>query len=85
VLGAHASAEDDLTMRLAGSHSARACTEAVQIAFMAGGTAGIYEASPIQRFHRDVMVAQQHGMVAYYSFENLGREWLSRRSDQPPA
>lgn len=82
VSGAEASDVDDLTMRLAGSHAARACTEAVQIVFMAAGTAGIYETSPIQRFHRDVMAAQQHGLVAYYSYEHLGREWLSRRPEE---
>lgn len=65
-------AEDDVILRLASSHAARACTDAVHLMFTAGGTDVLYDASPLQRFQRDILAAQQHGMVAFYSFEGLG-------------
>ena len=34
----------------------------------------------MQRFYRDIKVAQQHGAVAYYTFEGLGRELLEARA-----
>lgn len=70
--GAPISARDEALMRLAGSHAARACSEAIHLAFTAGGTAALYEDHPLQRFQRDILAAQQHGAVAYYSFEAVG-------------
>jgi alkylation response protein AidB-like acyl-CoA dehydrogenase len=67
---------DDLLLRLAASHAARACTDAVHIVFTAGGTAALYADSPLQRYQRDILAAQQHGMVAFYSFQGLGKSLL---------
>lgn len=71
---------DDLMLRLAASHAARACADAVHLVFTAGGTAALYADSPLQRYQRDILAAQQHGMVAFYSFQGLGKGLL----DEPP-
>lgn len=76
VAGAPIAATDDLLLRLASSHAARACTEAVHLMFTAGGTAALYHDSSLQRFQRDIQAAQQHGLIAFYSFEGLGKELL---------
>jgi indole-3-acetate monooxygenase len=67
---------DDFALRLASSHAARASTEVAELTLTAGGTASLYAESPVQRFHRDIHVAQQHGIIAYYTFEELGRDLL---------
>ena len=67
---------DDFALRLASSHAARAATEVAELTLTAGGTAALYAQSPVQRFHRDIHVAQQHGIIAYYTFEELGRDLL---------
>lgn len=74
--------EDDVLLRLASSHAARACCEAAHLAFTAGGTAALYHDNPLQRFHRDILAGQQHGMVAFYSYEALGRDLLN---EDPPS
>lgn len=70
--------EDDLLLRLAASHASRACGEAIQLMFAAGGTAALHRDSPLQRFQRDIQAAQQHAMIAFYGFEGIGRELLER-------
>lgn len=76
VAGEPATREDDFALRLAASHAARACTDVADLTLTAGGTASLYAKSPVQRFHRDIYAAQQHGLIAYYSFEGLGRELI---------
>ena len=76
VAGDEVSPVDDLLLRLASSHAARACTKAAHLVFTAAGTAALYDASPIQRVHRDILAAQQHGVVAYYTYEELGRHLI---------
>lgn len=67
---------DDVLLRLAASHAARVCVEAVYLMYTAGGTAALYENNPLQRFHRDILAAQQHGMVAFHSYVGLGKALL---------
>ncbi len=75
--GEPAAKEDDYALRLAASHAARSCAEVADLTLTAGGTASLYAHSPVQRFHRDIHAARQHGLVAYYSFEELGRDLLA--------
>ena len=75
-------AEHDFALRLASSHAARSCTKVADLALTAGGTASLYAKSPVQRFHRDIYAAQQHGLIAYYSFEGLGKELMAGRAPQ---
>lgn len=79
--GEPATLEDDFAVRLAASHAARTCTEVAHLALTAGGTAALYAHSPVQRFHRDIYAAQQHGLVAYYTFEELGRDLLAKHAE----
>ena len=73
--------EWDTLMRLSASHAARACTDAVHLVFTAGGTEALYHESPLQRFQRDILTAQQHGMVAFYSLAGIGKTLLSDKVD----
>lgn len=73
-------ARDDVLLRLASSHAAQACGEAVGLMFTAGGTAALYADSVLQRFQRDVIAARQHGMIAFYSYEGVGRDLLDAES-----
>lgn len=69
---------DDVLLRLAASHAARVSSEAAHLMFTAGGTAALYHDNPLQRFHRDILAARQHGLVAFYSYEGLGRDLLDQ-------
>lgn len=76
VAGDAASPRDDLTLQLASSHAARASVEAAQLAFASAGTEALHEDRPLQRFHRDLGAAQQHGMIAFHSYQRIGKALL---------
>jgi indole-3-acetate monooxygenase len=75
--GKDAPPEIALQLRLSASHAAWACSEAVHVAYTVGGSAAVYDDSPLQRFQRDIMAAQQHAIIAFHTFEGLGRDLIA--------
>lgn len=68
-------------LRLAATHATRACAEAVDRMYDAGGGSSIYATSPLQRRFRDVHAATQHAMVAPATWELTGRLLLGLETD----
>ena len=68
-------------VRLATSHTTRACAEAVDLMYHLGGGTSVYRTSPLQRIFRDVHVATQHMMVAPATLELTGRLLLGLETD----
>ena len=68
-----------VALRLAATTAARLAEQVVDKCYEAGGGAAIFETSNLQRLFRDVHVATHHGMVAYRSYETIGRIMV----DQP--
>ncbi len=60
-------------IRLAANTAAVACTEAVDLCYLAAGGTAVYQDSALQRVFRDIHVATQHGMIAPRIMEPLGR------------
>ena len=60
-------------MTATGTHCCTLATEVAAMAFRYGGGDSVRLDSPIQRALRDVLVAQQHILVADTSFDALGR------------
>ena len=69
---------DDLRseIRLAGAHAAQCAAAAVDLAFNAAGTTGIYVDSRLERCFRDVHVATQHINIAQSNIEMVGQYLL---------
>lgn len=73
--------EERTRLRLAATHATRACAEAVDLMYDAGGGTSIYRTSPLQRRFRDIHSATQHAMVAPATWELTGRLMLGLETD----
>jgi alkylation response protein AidB-like acyl-CoA dehydrogenase len=73
--------EDRRDVRLATTHTVRACTRAVDLMYNLGGGTSVYRRSPLQRIFRDMHVATQHMMVGPATFELTGRLFLGLETD----
>jgi len=74
-------AEHRRDVRLATTHAARSCAEAVDLMYHLGGGTSVYRSSPLQRIFRDVHVATQHMMVSPATLELTGRLFLGLETD----
>ncbi len=78
---------DDLSLthraalRLAATHAARSCAQAVDRCYDLGGGSAIYESSPLQRQFRDIHTLTQHVMVGQPTYEVAGRILLGLPTD----
>jgi len=68
-------------VRLATTHTTRACAAAVDRMYHLGGGTSVYRTSPLQRIFRDVHVATQHMMVSPATLELTGRLFLGLETD----
>jgi alkylation response protein AidB-like acyl-CoA dehydrogenase len=68
--------EQEALSRLACVHTARACAEAVDIAYTLGGATSVYTASKLERCFRDVHVVTQHAAVGFSWYERSGQHFL---------
>jgi alkylation response protein AidB-like acyl-CoA dehydrogenase len=68
-------------LRLAATNVARACAEAVDLMYDAGGGSSIYESGPLQRCFRDAHAVTQHAAVAPATYELAGRVLLDLPTD----
>lgn len=71
-------------LRLAASHAMTTAAGVVDEMYSLGGGSSVYEASPLQRRHRDIHVATQHMLVNPSTWEFAGRVLLGApvRSEQ---
>lgn len=79
--GAGVPVEERTRLRLAATHATRACADAVDLMYDAGGGTSIYASSPLQRRFRDIHTATQHAMVAPATWELTGRLLLGQETD----
>ena len=70
-------------VRLAAVHAFRACADAVDLCFEAGGGSSVYDGSTLQRAFRDVHTAGQHITLACTGYETVGRVLLGMDPDTP--
>jgi len=68
-------------VRLATTHTTRACADVVDLMYDLGGGTSVYHRSPLQRIFRDVHVATQHMMVSPATMELTGRLLLGLETD----
>lgn len=70
-------------LRLAGTHNAHACQEAVNQVVDAAGTTAVYATSPLERMMRDVHVVSTHIQVQRVNYESVGRVLFGLESNSP--
>ncbi len=75
------SVESRRDLRLALTHTVMQCVEVVTEMYTLAGGSSVYETSPLQRYFRDVHVAQQHMMVGEMTLELTGRLFLEVETD----
>ncbi|MEM9226301.1 MAG: acyl-CoA dehydrogenase family protein, partial [Pseudomonadota bacterium] len=68
-------------LRLAMTHTVRACSQAVTKMYETGGGTSVYRTSRLQRHFRDIHVATQHMMVSPDIYELTGRLFLDVETD----
>ncbi len=68
-------------LRLAATNAARACAQAVDLCYDAGGGTSIYATSALQRCFRDAHALTQHMIVAPATYEVIGRILLGLDTD----
>lgn len=68
-------------LRLATTNAARACADAVDLCYDAGGGTSIYESSALQRCFRDIHALTQHMVVSPSTYELTGRLLFGLETD----
>ena len=68
-------------LRLALTYTVMQCVEVVTEMYTLAGGSSVYETSPLQRYFRDIHVAQQHMMVGEMTLELTGRLFLDVETD----
>jgi alkylation response protein AidB-like acyl-CoA dehydrogenase len=67
--------------QLASSNAVTAAAEAVDLVFLASGSASFRNSKPFQRFFRDVHVITQHAFVSASRYESVGQIMLGVEPD----
>jgi len=75
------SVEDRARIRLAATHTAKACAQAVDRTWDLMGGSAIWDDEPISRLFRDVHVMTQHVMVGTGVYKPIGRVLLGLDAD----
>ena len=73
--------EHRAALRLAATNAARACAQAVDLCYDAGGGTSIYATSALQRCFRDIHALTQHMIVSPATYEQIGRVVLGVETD----
>jgi indole-3-acetate monooxygenase len=68
--------EQEALMRLAATHTAGACAQAVDMMYTLGGATSVYATSKLERCFRDVHVITQHIGVSPSWYERTGQHFL---------
>ena len=70
-------------LRLATCHAVSTCTGVVDEMYHLGGGTAVYQKSPLQRYFRDIHVANSHIMVAPTILQPIGRLFFGIDDDAP--
>ena len=66
------SQEQRRLVRLAGTHAAASCAQAIDLLFDAAGSSSILLEQPLQRYWRDAHAVTKHIQVSRKNFETMG-------------
>jgi indole-3-acetate monooxygenase len=76
-------AQEILQARLAITHSIHEAARVVGLLFHAAGTNAIYTRNPLERYFRDIHVAEQHNAAFPAHYESAGKALLGLRPTDP--
>ena len=79
--GEAVSQEERRVARLAGTHAAASCAQAIDILFDIAGSSSMFLERPLQRYWRDAHAVTKHIQVSRKNFETMGRLRLLGKLD----
>lgn len=79
--GGVSSVEQKAELLMASVHAVQSAAAAVELAYGASGTSGIYTRSPLERHFRDIQVLRQHGFMSESRYETVGQVMLGLPPD----
>jgi alkylation response protein AidB-like acyl-CoA dehydrogenase len=68
---------------LSAIHAVRSSSKVTDAMHRLGGSSGIYESSPLERYFRDATTLRQHGFVSENKLEPIGQVYLGLPPDFP--
>lgn len=68
---------------LAAIHAVRSSAKVTDMMHRLGGSSGIYESNPLERYFRDATTLRQHGFVSENKLEAIGQVYLGLSPDFP--
>jgi len=83
VSGAMISLEEKAGLLLGATHANQSCIEAVELAYTAAGTSGIYMKNKLAHYFTDAQVLRQHGFMNESRYETAGQIYFGLPPDLP--
>jgi alkylation response protein AidB-like acyl-CoA dehydrogenase len=77
------SLEEKANLLLAATHANQSCVEAVELAYTASGSTGVYLKNKLAHYFTDAQVMRQHGFMNESRYETAGQIYFGLPSDLP--
>lgn len=75
--------EHKADLLLSAIHAVRSSAKVTDMMHRLGGSSGIYESNPLERYFRDATTLRQHGLVSENKLEAIGQVYLGLPPDFP--